>query len=203
MKLKNLACAMLVALAMASCTAESEATMNYEEVTYSLEKTYNARSVNYVEGSKNTPNLTELPPVTLQEAEKILKTLREKKNLSSAQSLESKDGELGQKLLTVSAECSVGSQHKLTLQLSMISYEDDGSLYYKDYKAFAASSLYKWHMNGFALATAGAEGMYKFECASNLYFKITDKEITYIQVPVKVSGMYNPANHEINFTYSL
>ena len=203
MKLKNLACAMLVVSAMASCTAESEATMNYEKVTYSLEKNYNARSVNYVEGSKNTPILSELPPVSIAEADKILKTLREQKNLSTAHSLDTKDGEAGQKLLTVSAECSIGSQHKLTLQLSMIAYEDDGSLYYKDYKAFASSGLYIWHMNGFSLATFGTEGMYKFECSSNLYFKIVDDEIAYIQVPVKVNGNYNPATHEINFTYSL
>ena len=203
MKLTNLACVMLVVIGMASCTAESDATMNYEEVTFSLEKNYNARSVNYVEGGKNDLGLSELPPLTVNEAEKILQLLREQKGLTASHSLDSKDGEPGQKFLTVSAECSVGAQHKLTLQLSMITYEDDGSLYYKDYKAFASSELYKWHMNGFALSTSGKDGMYKFNCSSNLYFKIADKEISYVQVPVEVSGNYNPASHEINFTYSL
>lgn len=203
MKLTNLACAMLVVIGMASCTAESDATLNYEEVSCPLEKNYNARSVNYVEGSKNTPNLSELPPVSITEADNILKTLREQKNLTSAHSLESKDGEAGQKLLTVSAECNVSHLHKLTLQLFMITYEDDGSLYYKDYKAFASSELYKWHMNGFGLSTAGTGGMYKFECTSHLYFKIVDDGISYIQVPVKVNGDYNPATHEIKFTYAL
>jgi len=203
MKLKNLACAMLVVISMASCTAESVATMNYEEVTFSLEKNYNARSVNYVEGSKNDLGLSELPPVSVQEAEDILKQLREKKGLTANHSLESKEGEPGQKFLTVSAECCVSNAHKLTLQLCMISYEDDASLYYKDYKAFASSQLYKWHMNGFGLSTAGASGMYKFDCSSFLYFKIVDEGITYIQVPVKVAGEYNPSTHEINFTYTL
>lgn len=162
MKLTNLACAMLVVISMASCTAESDATMNYEEVTFSLEKNYNARSVNYVEGSKNDLGLSELPPVSVQEAESILKQLREQKGLTANHSLDSKDGESGQKFLTVSAECCVGNAHKLTLQLSMISYEDDGSLYYKDYKAFASSYLYKWHMNGFGLSTAGTSGILPF-----------------------------------------
>ena len=203
MKLMNLACAMLVVISMASCTAESVATMNYEEVAFSLEKNYNARSVNYVEGSKNDLGLSELPPVSVQEAEGILKQLREKKGLTANHSLESKEGEPGQKFLTVSAECCVSNAHKLTLQLSMISYEDDASLYYKDYKAFASSQLYKWHMNGFGLSTAGTSGMYKFDCSSYLYFKIVDEGITYIQVPVKVAGEYNPSTHEINFTYTL
>lgn len=203
MKLTNLACAILAAVCMASCTAENGTTMSDEQVTLSLEKTYNARSVKYVEGSKNTPNLSELAPVTLNEAEEILKTLRAQKNISTDHSVTSADGEPGQKFLTVSAEYRVGNAHQFTLQLSMITYEDDGSLYYKDYKAFASSNLYKWHVNGFGLSTSGTEGMYKFECASYLYFKIADGEPTYLQVPVKVLGNYNPATHEMNFTYSL
>ena len=201
MKFKNLACALLVVAGMASCTAESDAPVNNEETTVSLEKTFNARSVDYQEGGKNSLNLSELTPVSVEEANNILKVLREKKNAKTAHSVNAKDGEPGQTFLTVSAEQQIDNRHKLTLQMTMITYADDGSLYYKDYHAFAASDLYKWHMTGFGLSTAASGGMYKIEGTSNLYFKVVEEGVHYIQVPVKVTGNYNPKTHEVNFTY--
>ena len=175
-----------------------------EGKSVTLETTFNARSVNYAEGNKISPSLSELPPVTIEEAKSILNTLRAAKNPTVTQSVASQVGEPGQNLLTVSAECSINSANKLTLQLSLINYDDDGSLYYKDYKATASSSLYKWHMNGFGLSTAGTSGLYKFDSVSYLYFKIVEEdEITYLQVPLKVSGEYNPADHHLDFSYSI
>ena len=201
MKFKNLACALLIVAGMASCTAESDVPVMNEEITVSLEKTFNARSVDYQEGGKNSLNLSDLAPVSVEEAHDILKVLREKKNAKSAHSISAKDGEMGQKFLTVSAEQQIDNCHKLTLQMTMITYADDNSLYYKDYRAFAASDLYIWHMTGFGLSTVGSEGMYKIEGISNLYFKVVDKGVHYIQVPVKVTGNYNPKTHEVIFTY--
>lgn len=203
MKVKNLACALLVAVCMMSCAAESTEMNEPAEVAFSLEKTFNARSMTYTVGSKNMPNLAQLPPVTLDEADKILHALRDHKNMAVEHSLQTTEGEEGQKFLTISTECCVAKQHKLTLQLSMITYDDDGSLYYKDCNGFASSQLYKWQLTGFGLASTTTAGLYTFECTSYLYFKIADKEIGYIQVPVKVNGTYNSTNHEVNFTYSL
>ena len=203
MKLMNLACALLVAVCMASCAAESTEPETTTEVAFSLEKTFNARSLTYTAGSKNMPDLSQLPPVSIKEAEDILHTLREQKNLSEDCSLETTDGTSGQKFLTINTECHVGKQHKFTLQLNMITYEDDGSLYYKDCNAFASSSLYKWQLTGFGLASTSTARLYTFECASYLYFKIAGEELTYIQIPVKVEGEYNSNVHEVKFTYSL
>ena len=72
MKLKNLVCALLAAVGMASCTAESDAPMNTEEATFSLEKTFNARSIDYQANGKNSLDLSELPPISIKEAENIL-----------------------------------------------------------------------------------------------------------------------------------
>ena len=47
MKLINLACAMLVVAGMTSCAAESDESLNQNEVNFSLEKTFNATSLNY------------------------------------------------------------------------------------------------------------------------------------------------------------
>ena len=203
MKLKNLVCALLAAVGMASCTAESDAPMNTNEATFSLEKTFNARSVDYQENSGNGLNLSELPPVSIKEAEVILQTLRNCTQMESSHSVQRTDGKEGQTLLTISAGQRVDNCHAFTIQLEMISYADDGSLYYKDYKTITSSCLYKWYVYGFRLSTAGQSGMYKFECDSYLYFKIADDDIRYIQVPLKIQGKYCPDTHEANFTYSL
>ena len=91
--MKNLACALLVAVGMASCAAESDAPVNYEETNVSLEKTFNARSVDYREGDKNSPNLTELTPISEDEANSILNTLRSRKNAQASNSVSSTEGE--------------------------------------------------------------------------------------------------------------
>ena len=203
MKLINLACAMLVVAGMTSCAAESDESLNLNEVNFSLEKTFNARSVNYQEGNKSALDLSEITPISLDEAEEILSTLREQKDASYTYELKSTTGEPGQNILTVSGKYSVGKQHNFTLELTMITYDDDNSLYYKDNKAYASSSDYKWSLSGFGLSSSGNEGMYKFECNSYLYFKIAGEEMKYVQVPVKVFGDYNSTNHEMKFTYSL
>lgn len=203
MKTMNLVRTLLMAVGMASCTAVSDAPMNHEESTSTLEKNFNARSVNYHAGDKNSPNLSELTPVSVDEANNILNALRSHRNVKVNHAINEKAGEAGQTFLTISTEQQIADSHRLTLQMTMITYADDGSLYYKDYKSFAASDMYMWHMTGFGLASSGSEGMYKIEGTSNLYFKVMDDSLYYIQVPVKVTGTYNPKTHEVNFTYDI
>lgn len=68
MKLKNIVCASLATLSMASCTAESDAIVNEVEASVSFKKNFNARSIDYPKESKNGLNLNDLVPVTADKA---------------------------------------------------------------------------------------------------------------------------------------
>lgn len=68
MKLKNIVCASLATLSMASCTVESDAIVNEVETSVSLGKNFNTKSVNHLRGSKNGLNLNDLVPVTADKA---------------------------------------------------------------------------------------------------------------------------------------
>ena len=202
MKLKNLACAMLVVLGLASCTAESDAFLNEVETSVSLERSFNATCVDYQKGGKNDLNLDELVPVSNEEAVAILQVLRDHKDLTESNSVKATEGAPGQTFLTISAEQCVDNCHTLELQLEMITYADDNSLFYKSSKTCAKSANYVWNLTGFGLTTNGADGTYRLECTSNLYFKVVEDVVQYVKVPVKLNGIYNPANHDVKFTYS-
>jgi hypothetical protein len=202
MKIKTIAYALLVTVGLASCTAESSAPNTIENATFSLEKKFNARSVVFEENGKNDLNLNELEPVNIDEANTILNTLRNHTDLKEECSLKETAGKSGDTILTICTEQCIDNLHKLTLLLEMISYKEDGSLYYKGYNAFASSSLYKWHMDGFVLSSSSdLEGLYNFECTSSLYFKVVNDGIHYIKVPIKVNGKYDPNTHKVDFTY--
>ena len=161
MKLKNFLYALLAVLSMVSCTAESDTIVNEKESnSISLEKSFNASSFNRQMGDSE-PELDELIPVTTEEAIDILNVLRSRKNLTESNSVKATEGAPGQTFLTISTEQCINNCHFLEFQMEMISYADDNSLYYKDNKAYASSSDYKWSLSGFGLSSSGNEGMYK------------------------------------------
>ena len=203
MKLKRIACAVLVALGMASCTAESDAIVNEVETKFSLEKNFNARSVDNRSGEINGLELGNLIPASTDEATTILNMLRGKKGLTETCSVTTEEGATDQSFLNINAEQCVNNRYTLALQLQMISYADDNSLYYKDCKVSANSSQFLWHMTGFGFSSDGTNGMYKFECTSYLYFKVVEDGVKYLQIPVKVNGKYNPETHDVSFVYSI
>ena len=173
------------------------------ETKVSLEETFNARSVDYSSVSKDGLSLNQLVPLTADEATAILNTLSNPKQFVDSHSVEASEGTPGQTFLTISSEKCVDSRHTLQLQLQMITYADDNSLYYKGCQASTNSSNYMWRISGFGLSSNGADGTYKFECASYLYFKIMEEGIKYVQVPVRVSGKYDPKSNDMSFSYSI
>lgn len=85
MKAMHLIIAMLVMMSLASCSADGNDPVENSVSTYLLEKTYGARSVTYEENNSDKLKLSELPAISLSEADHILSVLRNilmlKKNL--------------------------------------------------------------------------------------------------------------------------
>ena len=71
-----------------------------------------------------------------------------------------------------------------------------------DIRAECSSSLIKWYLKGFSLATDNATKNYKFESQSYIYMKVIDNGIKYMQIPVTIKGNYNPRNHDAAFSYN-
>ena len=97
---------------------------------------------------------------------------------------------------------TIDHKYAFTIQLNMNCY-NDGSLYYGGYQAECSSSLIKWYLKGFSLATDNATKNYKFESQSYIYMKVIENGIKYMQIPVTIKGNYNPRNHDAAFSYNL
>ena len=72
MKAMHLIIAMLVMMSLASCSADGNDPVENSVSTYLLEKTYGARSVTYEENNSDKLKLSELPAISLSEADHIL-----------------------------------------------------------------------------------------------------------------------------------
>ena len=75
MKAIHFMIAMLVMMSLASCSADGNDPVENSVSTYLLEKTYGARSVTYEENNADHLKLSELPAISLSEAERILSAL--------------------------------------------------------------------------------------------------------------------------------
>lgn len=196
--------AMITMMSLASCAADGNDPTVDDSInisTYYLERTYGARSVAYTESSSDELSLSDLPSISLSEAEQILSSLRKHTNAKEEQEVLAADkGE--QKLLKIIMTQTINNKYTFTIQLNMSSYAD-GSLYYGGYEAKCSSSLMKWYLKGFSLSSDGTTGNYKFEAQSYLYIKVVDNGIKYMQIPISIKGTYNPVSHQGSFTYSL
>ena len=94
------------------------------------------------------------------------------------------------------------NKYTFTIQLNLTGYAD-GDLYYNGYNAECSSSLMKWYVKGFSLASDNSEGNFIFQSESYIYMKVADNGIKYMQIPVSIRGTYNPKSHDASFTYKL
>ena len=201
MKATHLIIAMLVMMSLASCSADGNDPVENSVSTYLLEKTYGARSVTYKENNSDKLKLSELPAISLSEADHILSVLR--KHTDAQEELDIRTATKGEQTwLRIVMKQTIDHKYAFTIQLNMNCYSD-GSLYYGGYQAECSSSLIKWYLKGFSLATDNATKNYKFESQSYIYMKVIDNGIKYMQIPVTIKGNYNPRNHDAAFSYNL
>lgn len=201
MKAIYLMIAILAMMSLASCTANGNDPVENSSSTYFLEETYGARSIAYAENNSDNLNLTDLPAISLSEADEILSNLR--KHTNAKEELDIQAANRGKTtLLKIAMIQTINNKYSFTIQLNMESYTD-GGLAYSGYKAECSSSLMKWYLKGFSLATDNATGKYKFEAQSYIYMKVVNDGIKYMQIPVSIKGTYNPSNHNASFSYSL
>lgn len=201
MKAIYLVIAILTTMSLASCTADGNDPVDNSSSTYFLEKTYGARSVAYVENNSDNLNLTDLPAISLSEADEILSNLRKHTNAKEEFDIQAANkGE--QTLLRIVMTQTINYKYSFTIRLNMSSY-DDNSLYYSGYTAECSSPLMKWYLKGFSLASDKATGSYKFEAQSYIYMKVVSDGIKYMQIPVSIKGTYNTSNHNASFSYTL
>ena len=199
MKAMHLIIAMLVMMSLASCSADGNDPVENSVSTYLLEKTYGARSVTYEENNSDKLKLSELPAISLSEADHILSVLR--KHTDAQEELDIQTATKGEQTwLRIVMKQTIDHKYAFTIQLNMNCY-NDGSLYYGGYQAECSSSLIKWYLKGFSLATDNATKNYKFESQSYIYMKVIDNGIKYMQIPVTINGNYNPRNHDAAFSY--
>ena len=155
----------------------------------------------YGENNSDKLKLSELPAISLSEADHILSVLR--KHTDAQEELDIQTATKGEQTwLRIVMKQTIDHKYAFTIQLNMNCY-NDGSLYYGGYQAECSSSLIKWYLKGFSLATDNATKNYKFESQSYIYMKVIDNGIKYMQIPVTINGNYNPRNHDAAFSYNL
>lgn len=188
----------LVMMSLASCSAESGDPVENSNSTYLLEKTYGASSVTYGEDDLD---LNDLPAISLKEADQLLSQLRKQNNVKENHEVLAADQGNRQKLQVITSK-TINNQHTFSIRLNLTSYSD-GDLYYNGSKGECNSSLVKWYLKGFSLASDNSEGNFIFQSESYIYIKVADNGIKCLQVPVSVKGVYNPKNHDASFTLKL
>lgn len=83
--------------------------------------------------------------------------------------------------------------YNFTIELKFVKYNDNETIYYKQYDAWYMASLYKWDVNGFSLNSNKIQNEYQYEITTYIYFKLMNEDysIYYIKVPMYIKGTVN------------
>ncbi len=197
MKTIKMLFAMMAVMGMISCTTELNDPVVDSSINNVLATKYNAQLL-----EESSALLSNLPELTLKEADAILSALRN--HVDDSEELDVRYAELGdmQKWQVVMTR-TISKKYSFTIQLNLTSYED-GSLFYNGYTNSCTLDEMQWHVGGFSFSSSYDSNRFKFDSKSYLYLKVEgDEQPLYYQVPVSITGQYNPNNHEASYTYSL
>ena len=197
MKTIKMLFAVMAVMCMISCTAELNDPVVDSSINNVLATKYNAQLL-----EESSALLSNLPELTLKEADAILSALRN--HVDDSEELDVRYAELGdmQKWQVVMTR-TISKKYSFTIQLNLTSYED-GSLFYNGYTNSCTLDEMQWHVGGFSFSSSYDSNRFNFDSKSYLYLKVEgDEQPLYYQVPVSITGQYNPNNHEASYTYSL
>ncbi len=197
MKTIKMLFAVMAVMGMISCTTELNDPVVDSSINNVLATKYNAQLL-----EESSALLSNLPELTLKEADAILSALRN--HVDDSEELDVRYAELGdmQKWQVVMTR-TISKKYSFTIQLNLTSYED-GSLFYNGYTNSCTLDEMQWHVGGFSFSSSYDSNRFKFDSKSYLYLKVEgDEQPLYYQVPVSITGQYNPNNHEASYTYSL
>lgn len=180
MKRATLACALLIVASITLCAAKND-------------KFWALYEISHKEIYKNTLDISKLIPISLNEAEDVLNTLRKKENATYTYKVSPNT----HNWLILSNKHRTYKEYTFTLKHTTASYGNNNCFYDKDFKAYALSFYFKWAMSKFELSSVSDETMNKFECNSYLHFKVLEVGMKYLLVPAKPHSDYNSTNHEM------
>lgn len=201
MKNSILFVAMLIIMGMTSCTATENDPMQEVDNFTSLTSSYGARSVSSSDNICKKLRLEELPGISAEEACNILSKLKKhNQSVKHYDVTENSHGDICD--VNITMDETVSNQYTFTIQLHM-EKDGKGTVYFKSFEADCSANDFTWYIKGFSFSTDNETGANKFESPSNLYFKILDEEVSYMQVPVIVKGTYDTTDNKAEFSYSL
>lgn len=189
--------AAMVVMSLFSCTTELNDPVANSSFDNVLESKFNA-----VELEDNNAMYSNLPELSMKEAETILSAL--KNHTNDKEDLEVKTASQNDMhKWQVVMKHTIDNKYTFTIQLNLTSY-DDGSLFYNGYSNNCSLDEMKWQVGGFSFASDNASEKFKFQSQSYLYIKVFDQDETkFYQIPVAINGLYNPMNHEASYDYSI
>lgn len=187
----------MVVMSLFSCTTELNDPVANSSFDNVLESKFNA-----VELEDNNAMYSNLPELSMKEAETILSAL--KNHTNDKEDLEVKTASQNDMhKWQVVMKHTIDNKYTFTIQLNLTSY-DDGSLFYNGYSNNCSLDEMKWQVGGFSFASDNASEKFKFQSQSYLYIKVFDQDETkFYQIPVAINGLYNPMNHEASYDYSI
>lgn len=197
MKTVKMLFAMMAVMGVISCTAELNDPVVDSSINNVLETKYNAQLL-----EESSALLSNLPELSMKEADAILSALRN--HVDDSEDLDVRYAEMSdmQKWQVIMTR-TISKKYSFTIQLNLTSYED-GSLFYNGYTNSCTLDEMQWHVGGFSFSSIYDSDRFKFDCKSYLYLKVEGGEQPlYYQVPVSITGQYNPSNHEASYTYAL
>ncbi|MEG1660822.1 MAG: DUF5033 domain-containing protein [Bacteroides sp.] len=190
---------LIAAISFTACTGASleEEGANEHSLFESVKQMYGMEMV-----SLATTGAKDIPSVTLEEMQSVLRSLRANvgvvKTCVTVSSTHTAREQIEEKKIRMSEDYRAATRsgsclEEFSLQVDLCFTVDYGQLYYRGTDYTSSSYLFSWRGNGLSLSVDKSLGgkAYAFESVSYLYFKVKDEGNCLVRVPVTFAGNYD------------